>query len=122
MLGVVGVGFWTDAAAAAATLPSGLSPDLESGSGQAVLIFLDWQFTARDDEHLDPARYQYREALILVDAMYREMPVMWCPYIYVDNDAALARGWTQGFPMKMGSVFQTRSFCPGSSCRASCVG
>jgi hypothetical protein len=35
---------------------------------------------------------------------------MWCPYIFVDNDAALARGWTQGFPMKMGGIFQTRSF------------
>jgi acetoacetate decarboxylase len=33
-----------------------------------------------------------------------------CPYIYVDNDAALARGWTQGFPKKMGTIFQTRSF------------
>jgi acetoacetate decarboxylase len=42
--------------------------------------------------------------------MYRDVPVMWCPYIYVDNDAALARGWTQGFPKKMGSIFQTRSF------------
>lgn len=112
---VVGVEFWTDAAATAATLPSGLSPDPESG-GHAVLMFLDWQFTARDDEHLDPARYQYREALVLVDAMYREMPVMWCPYIYVDNDAALARGWTQGFPTKMGSIFQTRSFAvPGQA-------
>jgi acetoacetate decarboxylase len=35
---------------------------------------------------------------------------MWCPSIYVDNDASLARGWTQGFPKKMGSIFQTRSF------------
>jgi len=69
-----------------------------------------WQFTAQDDEYLEPARYQYREAFILVDAMYRDEPVMWCPYIYVDNDAALARGWTQGFPKKMGSIFQTRSF------------
>jgi hypothetical protein len=42
--------------------------------------------------------------------MYRDVPVMWCPYIYVDNDAALARGWTQGFPKKMGSIFQTRCF------------
>jgi acetoacetate decarboxylase len=74
------------------------------------MMFLDWQFTAQDDEYLEPARYQYREALILVDATYRDMPVMWCPYIYVDNDAALARGWIQGFPKKMGSIFQTRSF------------
>jgi len=58
-------------------------------------MFLDWQFTHRDDEYLEPARYQYREAFILVDAMYRDEPVMWCPYIYVDNDAALARGWTR---------------------------
>jgi hypothetical protein len=50
----------------------------------------------------------------LVDAMYRDIPVLWCPYIYVDNDAALACGWTRGFPKKLGSIFQTRSFAaPG---------
>ena len=105
----VGVEFWTDPDATAATLPNGLSRDPKS-NGRAVMMFLDWQFTAQDDEYLDPARYQYREASILVDAMYRDVPVMWCPYIYVDNDAALACGWTQGFPKKMGSIFQTRSF------------
>ncbi|QIG99752.2 MULTISPECIES: acetoacetate decarboxylase family protein [unclassified Bradyrhizobium] len=105
----VGVEFWADPAATAATLPNGLSRDPKS-NGHAVMMFLDWQFTAQDDEYLDPARYQYREALILVDAMYGDVPVMWCPYIYVDNDAALACGWTRGFPKKMGSIFQTRSF------------
>ena len=104
---VVGVEFWTDADAAAATLPNGLSPDPRS-NGHAVMMFLDWQFTAQDDEYLEPAPYQYREAFILVDAMYRDEPVMWCPYIYVDNDAALARGWTQGYPKRFGRVFQTR--------------
>ena len=93
----VGVEFWTDPDATAATLPNGLSPDPNS-NGHAVMMFLDWQFTAQDDEYLEPARYQYREAFVLVDAMYGDLPVMWCPYIYVDNDAALARGWTQGFP------------------------
>ena len=83
--------------------------------------FLDWQFTAQDDELLDPARYQYREALVLLDAMYRDTPVMWCPYIYVDNDAALARGWTQGFPKKMGSIFQTRTFAAASPAAAPIV-
>src|SRR6266852_3878121 len=105
----VGVEFWTDPDATAATLPNGLSRDPKS-NGRAVMMFVDWQFTAQDDEYLDPARYQYRDAFILVDAMYRDVPVMWCPYIYVDNDAALARGWTQGFPKKMGSIFQTRSY------------
>ena len=106
---VVGVEFWTHPDATAATLPHGLSRDPKS-NGRAVMMFLDWQFTAQDDEYLDPARYQYREAFILVDAMYGDLPVMWCPYIYVDNDAALACGWTRGFPKKMGSIFQTRSF------------
>jgi acetoacetate decarboxylase len=114
---VVGVAFWTDPEATAATLPSGLSPDPKS-NGHAVMMFLDWQFTAQDDEFLDPARYQYREAFVLLDAMYRDTPVMWCPYIYVDNDAALARGWTQGFPKKLGSIFQTRSFAAASPAAA----
>jgi acetoacetate decarboxylase len=114
---VVGVEFWTDPDAAAATLPSGLSVDPKL-NGHAVMMFLDWQFTAQNDEFLDPARYQYREAFVLLDAMYRDTPVMWCPYIYVDNDAALARGWTQGFPKKLGSVFQTRSFAAASPAAA----
>src|SRR5271154_2422719 len=117
---VVGVEFWTDPDAAAATLPRGLSPDPRS-NGHAVMMFLDWQFTAQDDEYLDPARYQYREAFVLLDAIYRGQPVMWCPYIYVDNDAALARGWTQGFPKKMGSIFQTRSFAAASAAAAPVV-
>jgi acetoacetate decarboxylase len=106
--------------ATAATLPNGLSPDPNS-NGHAVMMFLDWQFTAQDDEYLEPARYQYREAFIAADAMYRDVPVMWCPYIYVDNDAALARGWTQGFPKKMGSIFQTRSFAASGPAAAPVV-
>ena len=34
----------------------------------------------------------------------------WCPYISVDNDHALAGGWIQGFPKKLGTVAQTRTF------------
>ena len=50
---VVGVEFWTDPDATAATLPNGLSPDPNS-NGRAVMMFLDWQFTAQDDEYLEP--------------------------------------------------------------------
>jgi Acetoacetate decarboxylase (ADC) len=58
--------------------------------------FLDWQFTGSNDELTDPARYQYREAFVLVEAIFDGMPINYCPYIFVDNDAALARGWAQG--------------------------
>src|ERR1700752_3968385 len=34
----------------------------------------------------------------------------YCPYIFVDNDAALARGWTQGYPKRLGQMFQTRYY------------
>ena len=43
---------------------------------------------------------------------------MFCPFIYVDNDAAFARGWAQGFPKRIGSVFQTRTFAAPSAAAA----
>ena len=114
---IIGVEYWTDPKATEALLPPGLSPDPKT-NGHAALLFLDWQFTAQNEELLDPARYQYREAFILIDAVWRDTPVTFCPFIYVDNDAALARGWAQGFPKRIGSVFQTRSFAAPSAAAA----
>jgi acetoacetate decarboxylase len=93
----------------ASTLPFGLDPDLLA-KGHANALFYDWQFSGSDEEFLDPARYQYREFLVLVDALFQGRPVSYCPYIFVDNDAALARGWTQGYPKRLGSIFQTRYY------------
>src|SRR5579859_8203570 len=109
--------YWTDPGAIAALLPPGLTPD-EKSDGRAFFWFLDWQFTGSNDEHTDPARYQYREAFILVEAVFDGKPINYCPYIFVDNDAAIARGWAQGFPKKLGSVFQTRSFSAPSAAAA----
>ena len=105
----IAVEYWTDPGAIASVLPPGMEPDRES-DGRAFFWFLDWQFTASNDELTDPARYQYREAFLLVEARLDGRPVNLCPYIFVDNDAALARGWIQGYPKKLGSIFQTRSF------------
>jgi acetoacetate decarboxylase len=101
------VEFWADPKAVAAYLPEGLDAD-EAGEGHAGAFFLDWQFTGENEEYLDPARYQYREFFILLDALYKGQPVTYCPYMFVDNDAALARGWAQGYPKRIGSIFQTR--------------
>lgn len=106
---IVGVEFWTTPGAAAASLPTGLDPDPAS-SGHGYALFIDWQFSASDNEYLDPVRSQYSEFLILMDAVHNGSPVAWCPYIYVDNDEALARGWIQGFPKKIGAIHQTRAF------------
>src|SRR6202142_3447791 len=100
------VEFWAEPAAVAAVLPQGLDTD-RSANGHANACFYDWQFSGNDDEYLDPERYQYREFFILVDALYQGKPVAYCPYIFVDNDAPLARGWAQGYPKRLGRVFQT---------------
>jgi hypothetical protein len=109
--------YWAEPAAIAALLPPGVTPD-EKSRGRAFLWFLDWQFTGSNDEVTDPARYQYREAFVLVEAVFERTPINYCPYIFVDNDAAIARGWMQGFPKKLGSIYQTRSFSAPSAAAA----
>ncbi|MFJ8364233.1 acetoacetate decarboxylase family protein [Streptomyces sp. NPDC093984] len=78
--------------------------------GHGYALFIDWQFSSEHQEYLDPVRSQYAEFLVLLDARRQSTPVAWCPFIWVDNDAALARGWFQGFPKKLGSIQQTRAF------------
>src|SRR6201991_1459290 len=122
--------FWADPAAVAAVLPKGVDAD-RSANGHANALFYDWQFSGNNDEYLDPSRYQYREFFILVDALVDGRPVAYCPYIFVDNDAALARGWSQGYPKRLAQVFQTRYYAatgkagpalaPGSKFSGSCT-
>jgi acetoacetate decarboxylase len=101
--------FWSDPSVVTSLLPPGLDLD-PSTKGHGNALFYDWQFSGENEEYLDPARYQYREFFILVDALFRGRPVSYCPYIFVDNDAALARGWIQGYPKRIGQVFQTRYY------------
>src|ERR1700761_9612130 len=109
--------YWADQNAVAALLPPGVTLDEKAG-GRAFFWFLDWQFTRSDDELTDPARYQYREAVTLVEPIFEGRLINYCPFIFVDNDAAIARGWTQGFPKKFGSIYQTRSFSAPSAAAA----
>jgi acetoacetate decarboxylase len=99
--------FWAEPARVAELLPEDLIPDT-AANGRAIAYFYDWQFSGDNEEFLDPARYQYREFFILVDAVLDGHPVSYCPYIFVDNDAAMARGWSQGYPKRLAQVFQTR--------------
>jgi acetoacetate decarboxylase len=101
--------FWADPDAAAAVLPAPLEPHPDGG--RAAAMFIDWQSCSdRGDELVDPARSQYKEFFITVNAVYEGEEVAYCPYIWVDRDFALARGWIQGFPKKLGSVGITRTF------------
>src|ERR1700758_2227668 len=118
---VLAVEFWNDPDVSVHTLPTGVELDRKC-PGHSVALFTDYQFTAQNNEHLDPARYQCRGFSVLLDAMWRGSRIAWCPYSYVDNDAALLRGWIQGHPRKLGNVHQTRTFAAASPASAPLVG
>ena len=95
-------------------------PRAEPGDpGRAAALFIDWQScTDGGGQLLDPSRSQYKEFFLVVNALLDGEQVTTCPYIWVDRDFALVRGWVQGFPKKLGSVWMTRTFgldCPGRS-------
>ncbi len=108
--------YWADPDAVAAVLPQGLEP-YPDDPGRAAALFVDWQSRSDDGgELIDPARSQYKEFFIVLNALLDGEHVTTCPYIWVDRDFALARGWIQGFPKKLGSVWMTRTF--GLDCEA----
>ena len=95
--------------AAARVLPEGLEPHPDAG--RCASVFADWQsFSEHGDELLDPARSHYRECYLVVNAMLDGEAVTTCSFIWVDQDFAMARGWIQGFPKKLGEVWMTRAY------------
>jgi len=88
-----------------------LPPGLEFCSSQCAVYFVDWQYASESgEEYLDPIRSQYRETLLLISATFEGSPCAYCPLIWVDQDIALMRGLTQGWPKQIGSTWITRSF------------
>jgi acetoacetate decarboxylase len=101
--------YWAEPEAVEALLPPGLEP--HSDPGRSAALFVDWQSCSDSREELDdPVRSQYKEFFVVVNALLDGEPVTTCPYIWVDRDFALARGWMQGFPKKLGSIQITRHF------------
>ena len=93
----------------AGLLPPGLAVDPDA-AGALTVSFADWQAcTDTGGELLDPIRAQYRECIVLAAVVYQGTPMHYCPYIVVDQDTSLARGWALGYPKKIGSVWVTRS-------------
>jgi acetoacetate decarboxylase len=102
------VEYRTDPARVAELLPAPLEL-ADEDPGAVALIWADWQSCSQSrEELLDPVRSQYKEAFAVVRCSYQGRTYSRCVYIWVDKDFAIARGYHQGYPKKLGSIHQTR--------------
>ena len=60
-------------------------------------------------------RSQYKEAFVVVRCRYRGETYSRCILIWVDKDFAMVRGWHQGYPKKLGSIWLTRPIRHGKA-------
>jgi len=105
---VLTIEYRTDPANVAALLPAGVGL-ADDDPGAVAVIWADWQSCSEGGEELvDPVRSQYKECFVVVRCTHRGETYSRCVYIWVDKDFALARGWYQGYPKKMGSIWMTR--------------
>jgi acetoacetate decarboxylase len=109
------VEYETDPANVRAILP----PELELADeqpGAVAIIWADWQSCSDDfEELLDPDRSQYLETFVVVRCKYEGVTYSRCIAIWVTKDFAMARGWFQGYPKKLGSMHATRVYNRGKA-------
>jgi len=88
-----------------------LPTEFDGATGRAIANFVEWQVTSDGSELRDPVYAQYKESFVLIQAKFGGGSVAnFCPLIYVDQDLSMMRGWLQGLPKKLGSVWMTRSY------------
>ena len=107
------VEYRTDPDRVAELLPEGVVL-AEEDPGAVALIWADWQSCGDGfDEVLDPVRSQYKECFAVVRCSWRGETWSRCVFIWVDKDFALVRGYHQGYPKKLGSIWMTRPITVG---------
>jgi acetoacetate decarboxylase len=90
-----------------------LAPPLESGPNPRLAFawFVEWTSVSDVNPalaYVNPERAQYWEFFVAVSCQYGGTPGFTVPYIWVDNDFTLLRGWFQGFPKKLGRIWITK--------------
>ena len=109
------VEYETDPANVRAILPAELELADEQ-PGAVAIIWADWQSCSDDfEELLDPDRSQYLETFVVVRCKYEGVTYSRCVAIWVTKDFAMARGWFQGYPKKLGSMHATRVYNRGKA-------
>ncbi len=82
-------------------LPEGLSV----GDGSGVAYICDFVCTVSEHDmealHEDPAQCTYKEAAVGIRCSYKGNPGMYYPFMWIDRDWSLVRGWSLGYPKKI---------------------
>ena len=110
---VLTVEFRADPERVAELLPEGASL-IDDDPGLVALIWADWQSCGDDfSEIVDPVRSQYKECFCVIRCRWDTQIWSRSPYIWVDKDFALVRGYHQGYPKKLGEIWMTRPITVG---------
>src|SRR5579859_1453133 len=88
---VLSLAFTVEGSVAQGLLPDGLGKATGRGAGH----FCEWQATTDGSELTDPIYAQYKEFIALIEAERDGTCALYCPFIYVDQDVSMVRGWTQ---------------------------
>jgi hypothetical protein len=86
-------------------------PDFFSPTGDMWFYFAEIISQSPNCPELNyeaPGLVQYNEAAIFVKVNYKKREYAYCPFMYVDNDVSLMRGYVVGFPKKLASIHITR--------------
>lgn len=112
---MITVEYRTDPERVAELLPDGASL-AANDPGAVALIWADWQSSGDDlVEILDPVRSQYKECFVVIRCEWDDQTWSRCPFIWVDKDFAMARGYHQGYPKKLGDIWMTRPVTVGKA-------
>jgi len=112
---MITVEYRTDPQRVAEFLPDGAELASED-PGAVALIWADWQSSGDDySELLDPVLSQYKECFAVIRCVWEGETWSRCPFIWVDKDFAMVRGYHQGYPKKLGEMWMTRPVTVGSA-------
>ena len=109
------VEYRTDPARVEGLLPEGAALSRDD-PGAVAVIWADWQSCGDDfSEVLDPVRSQYKECFVVIRCEWEGQTWSRSPFIWVDKDFALVRGYHQGYPKKLGDIWMTRPIMVGKA-------
>lgn len=103
------VAFRADPRATTALLPPPLEPGSDPGLCFAwVADIVCCGDQTRDMPYRNPARTHYVEGMVAVSCSFQGKQGYTVPYIWVDRDWSVARGWWFGWPKKLAACYLSR--------------